>query len=77
MMEEYKLAIANPCEAAKKFNKRSLLAMCEGRSKKKGPSYMVKPVNVIFDFIDDTGHVVSSEYFEASGVKVKGIQNDY
>mgnify|MGYP003641008910 CR=1 FL=1 len=69
VMEEYKFIIANPCEGAKKYNKKKLLAICEGKSKKSGASYKVKPVNVIFDFIDDTGHVVSSEYFEASGVK--------
>lgn len=58
MMKEYKQAVLNPCEYAKKINRKNMLKLCQNTPN------IVKPVHVIFDFIDETGHVVDSMYIQ-------------
>ena len=58
MMKEYKQAIINPCGYAKKINRNNMLNLCQNTSN------LIKPINVIFDFIDETGHVVDSMHIQ-------------
>ena len=57
-MKEYKQAVINPCGYAKKISRNNMLKLCYNTPN------LVKPVHVIFDFIDETGHVVDRMHIQ-------------